>query len=131
MVSKAVLMSAVVLAAMSGCESREASVTSAADKGEVSVPGARLTWAREGETLTWRVRYEAPNACYSAGPATARLSSPTVDIAAEVAFTDGICAQAITVIPFEGEVTGVAGPFTIAAKVTDQKSGEVVTLSAP
>ena len=131
MVSKVLAVSAVVLTAISGCESQEVPVTAAADKGEVSVPGVRLTWAREGEVLSYRMLYEAPNACYSAGPQTAAFTAPLVTLAAEVTFADGICAQAITVVPFEGEVTGVTGPFTIAATVTDQKSGEVVTLTAP
>lgn len=152
MVSKAAALSLALLAAMSGCDTQEAEdpaeaaapappppqetamteeIKSAAETGEVSVPGVRLTWTRADAVVQYKLLYEAPNACYSAGPLTAAVTGPAVKIAAEVAVSGGICAQVITVISFEGEVTGVTGPFTLTATVTDQKSGEAVTLTAP
>lgn len=135
MVSKAMVLSAALLAAMSGCETQEAgveaNVTSAADKGEVVEAGARLTWARTEGVLRYTVTYQAPNACYSAGNVSAAFTPPAVTITAAVAFAGEVCAQVITPVTFEGTLPEVTGPFTLAAAITDEKSGEVVTLSAP
>lgn len=106
----------------------------AADTGELSTAGAVLRWRRESDAvITYRLMYEAPSACYSSGPSGHRVSPEGNDIfiTAEVAFKDAVCAQMITVVTFEGSVDGVQGPFSIAAQLTDSKSGRVTLLPAP
>lgn len=153
--SKTAVVGAVMLSLMSSCESttpeptptvapkvvEEAKPVStppvvdppkAPEVGEVSTAGAMLSWSREGTELSYKLRYEASSACYSAGPSTTEVEQPgnVVKVKAQVAFTDAICAQVITVVSFDGTVE-VKGPFEISALITNMRNGDEVTLTAP
>jgi hypothetical protein len=134
---KTAVLSAAVLATVFSCEGpadneaeQDAMVQPAADDGEYSTAGAALTWSRDGSVVIFRVLYEAPSACFSAGPMTHSVTQPgnAVLIKADVAFQDATCAQMITVVKFEGTADGIEGPFSIGAVITDTRSGEEIAL---
>jgi len=147
--SKLAALGVLILAAASSCEGPGADDTeestlapapseqvevlaNAPDEGELSTAGVMLRWRKEGTQLTYRLMYEAPSACYSAGASSHVVTSDkAVLIRADIAFKDATCAQMITVVKFEGTVEGVPSPFGIAAVITDSKTGTRIPLPAP
>lgn len=144
--SKGLLVSFAILAFATSCEDRESgSATdtseeaalpetspSAPDNGEVRTPGAQMNWALNDTTLSYKISYEAPSSCYSAGPISHSVTQPgnVVLIEAEIAFKDGICAQQITTLLFEAEIADVDRPFTVSAVLTDSRSGRTINLAS-
>lgn len=107
---------------------------SAADTGEVRAAGASLRWTREAGTVEYELSYDAPSACYSAGELqqaiTVSNGLTTLAIEADVAFRDGICAQTIKSLVFQGAARDIHGPFAVFATVSDGRSGRQITLTA-
>lgn len=144
--SKGLLVSFAILALASSCEDRNneaatdtseeaalpASSPSAPDSGEVSTPGAQMGWTRNDKGLSYRISYEAPSSCYSAGPVSKSVTQPgnVVVIEAEIVFEDGICAQQITTLTFDGEIEDVGRPFALSAVLKDSRSGRDIDLAA-
>lgn len=145
---KGLMVSFAILALTTSCQDRksesgsttdasedaavETSSSGVPDSGEVNIPGAQLSWTREDTALAYRITYDAPSACYSAGPVSHSMTDPgnTVVIEAEIAFQDGICAQQITTLAFEGQIADVARPFSLSAVLKDIRSGRDTKLDA-
>jgi hypothetical protein len=97
--------------------------------GTATAQNAVLSWRLAGKTLRYTVKVEAPNACYSAGQlthetkATAEAGKDLVTLNATVNYTNGMCAQAIKQIIFEGEHVLRFDSFAIKAVVSDERTG--------
>ncbi len=108
---------------------------SASDAGEVYLAGASLRWTRAGGTVEYELTYDAPSACYSLGELqhaiTVSDGLTKLAIEADVAFRDGICAQSIKSLVFQGAASDIHGPFAVFATVTDRRSGRQTKLATP
>ena len=108
---------------------------SAADADEVHLADTSLRWTRVAGTVEYELTFDAPSACYTTGEMhhTIKISDglATLSIDADVAFRDGICAQSIKRLIFQGSASDIHGPFVVFATVTDRRSGRQTKLKAP
>lgn len=116
-----------------GAEQEGSSVADVTPAGQFEAEGLTVSWAPEGNDLTFQIGVVKPNSCYGAGPVSQVLEADGVlAVQADITYAGGICAQALKTVQFDGVAPDAARFKAIRLTVNDARTGRSdVTLIEP